>query len=146
MDTGYDGLGLGLGNLARLSEAETRSISAENPTGAKGAGGQATEGTGTSPARELGQGWKVSPSINLPGKTTVTLADVDGPGAIQQIWLTLHPSFWRSVVLRIYWDDETTPSLETPIGDFFCNGWGVRCNVTSLPVAVNPAGGFNSYW
>ena len=146
MDTGYDGLGLGLGNLARLSEAETRSISAENPTGAKGAGGQATEGTGASPARELGQGWKVSPSINLPGKTTVTLADVDGPGAIQQIWLTLHPSFWRRVVLRVYWDDETTPSVETPIGDFFCNGWGVRCNVTSLPVAVNPAGGFNSYW
>ena len=146
MDTGYDGLGLGLGNLARLSEAETRSISAENPTGAKGAGGQATEGTGASPAHELGQGWKVSPSINLPGKTTVTLADVDGPGAIQQIWLTLHPSFWRRVVLRIYWDDETTPSVETPIGDFFCNGWGVRCNVTSLPVAVNPAGGFNSYW
>jgi hypothetical protein len=146
MDTGYDGLGLGLGNLARLSEAETRSISAENLTGAKGAGGQATEGTGASPARELGQGWKMSPSINLPGKTTVTLADVDGPGAIQQIWLTLHPSFWRRVVLRIYWDDETSPSVETPIGDFFCNGWGVRCNVTSLPVAVNPAGGFNSYW
>ena len=146
MDTGYDGLGLGLGNLARLSAAETRSISAENPTGAKGAGGQATEGTGAVCARELGQGWKISPSINLPGNTTVTLADVDGPGAIQQIWLTLHPTFWRRVVLRIYWDDETTPSVETPIGDFFCNGWGVRSNVTSLPVAVNPAGGFNCYW
>ena len=146
MDTGYDGLGLGLGNLARLSAAETRSISAENPTGAKGAAGQATQGTGAIAARELGQGWKISPSINLPGKTTVTLADVDGPGAIQQIWLTLHPSFWRRVVLRIYWDDETTPSVETPIGDFFCNGWGVRSNVTSLPVAVNPAGGFNCYW
>jgi hypothetical protein len=50
-----------LGNLSRLSDAETRSISAENPTGDKGAGGRATEGTGQSQARDLGQGWKVSP-------------------------------------------------------------------------------------
>ncbi len=146
MNAGYDGLGLGLGNLARLSEAETRSLSAENPTGARGAGGQATEGTGAVAARELGQGWKLSPSLDLPGNATITLADVDGPGAVQQIWLTLHPSFWRRVVLRMYWDDESAPSVEAPIGDFFCNGWGVRCNVTSLPVAVNPAGGFNAYW
>ena len=48
--------------------------------------------------------------------------------------------------MRIYWDDEATPSVETPLGDFFCNGWGERCNVSSLPVAVNPAGGFNCYW
>ncbi|MDQ3539707.1 MAG: hypothetical protein M3440_03385, partial [Chloroflexota bacterium] len=61
--TGFDGLGVHLGNLSRLSQAETRSISAENFTGAKGAGGQATEGTGAVAARELGQGWKVSPSI-----------------------------------------------------------------------------------
>ena len=36
--------------------------------------------------------------------------------------------------------------MEVPLGDFFCNGWCVRCNVTSLAVRVNPAGGFNSYW
>jgi hypothetical protein len=46
----------------------------------------------------------------------------------------------------MYWDNEPTPSVETPIGDFFCNGWCERCNITSLPIAVNPAGGFNSYW
>ena len=49
-------------------------------------------------------------------------------------------------MLRFYWDGETTPSVEVPVGDFFCNGWCERSNVTSLPIAVNPAGGFNSYW
>ncbi|MGH2560479.1 MAG: glycoside hydrolase family 172 protein [Thermomicrobiales bacterium] len=135
-----------LGNLARLSSAQTRSISAENPTGEKGRGGMATEGTGADAARELGQGWKVSPSIHVPGGSTAVLAEIEGPGAIQHIWLTVHPQHWRRLVLRCYWDDEETPSVETPIGDLFCNGWGVRCNVGSLPVAVNPAGGFNCYW
>ncbi len=146
MSLAFNGLGMHLGNLARLSNAETRSISAENFTGAKGQGGMATEGTGAIAARELGQGWKVSPSIQVPGNTTVTLADIEGPGAIQQIWLTVHPSVWRRLVLRMYWDHEETPSVETPIGDFFASGWCERCNITSLAVCVNPAGGFNCYW
>lgn len=142
----FNGLGMSLGNLARLSDAETRSISAENFTGEKGKGGMATEGTGADAARELGVDWKVSPSIHIPGNTTVTLADIDGPGAIQQIWCTVDPRYWRALILRMYWDDEETPSVETPLGDFFCMGWGARANVTSIPVAVNPAGGFNCYW
>ena len=142
----FNGLGMSLGNLSRLSPAQTRSISAENPTGEKGRGGMATEGTGAIPARELGQGWKVSPSIEIAGHETVTLADLAGPGAIQHIWLTVHPRHWRSLVWRISWDDEETPSIETPLGDFFCSGWCERCNIASLPVAVNPAGGFNCYW
>jgi len=73
---------MSLGNLARLSEAQTRSISAENFSGAKGEGGKATEGTGTIPARELGQGWKISPSINIDGRQLCTLADIHGLGAI----------------------------------------------------------------
>jgi hypothetical protein len=142
----FNGLHMSLGNLSRLSQAQTRSISAENPTGEKGKGGMAVEGTGQYPARELGQGWKISPSINLAPNATVTLADIEGPGAIQHFWLTVHPQWWRKIVLRFFWDDEDTPSVEVPLGDFFCNGWCVRCNVASLPVAVNPAGGFNSYW
>jgi hypothetical protein len=144
--SGFDGLGMHLGNLSRLSTARTRSISAENFSGARGQGGMATEGTGADAGRELGQGWKLSPSINIAGNATVTLADIAGPGAIQHIWLTVHPTHWRSLVLRCFWDDEETPSVETPLGDFFCHGWGVRCNIAALPVAVNPAGGFNSYW
>ena len=143
---GFDGLGVHLGNLARLSDAETRSISPENFGGAKGGGGMATEGTGAAPARELGRGWKVSPSITIDGGATATLAEIDGPGAIQHLWCTVHPQHWRSLVLRCFWDGEETPSVEAPLGDLFCSGWNQRCNVASLPVAVNPAGGFNWYW
>jgi hypothetical protein len=142
----FNGLDMGLGNLPRLSNAITRSISAENPTGEKGRGGMAIPISGESAARELGQGWKVSPCINIPPRQAVTLADIQGSGAIQHIWMTMDPSLWRRLALRFYWDDETAPSVEVPLGDFFCNGWGVRCNIASLPVAVNPAGGFNCYW
>jgi hypothetical protein len=141
------GLGtLGLGGVARLSRARTRSISAENPTGEKGKGGMAVEGTGAQAARDLGRGWKVSPSIQVPPESTVTLADIEGPGAIQHIWLTCHPQHWRRMMFRAYWDGATAPSVAVPVGDLFCNGWCERANVASLPIAVNPAGGMNSYW
>lgn len=142
----FNGLDLHLGNLPELSNAISRSISAENPDGEKGRGGMSEENLTHGAARELGRGWKVRPCISVPGKETATLANITGPGAIQHIWMTLDPAFWRRIILRIYWDGEETPSVETPIGDFFCNGWCVRANVNSLPIAVNPAGGFNSYW
>ena len=145
-NAGFNGLGLHLGNLSRLSQAKTRSISAENFTGEKGAGGMATDGTGANSGRDLGRGWKISPSMSIAARTVFTLAEIEGPGAIQQIWMTMHPDKWRKAILRMYWDGEDTPSVETPVGDFFCNGWCTRSDVRSLPVAVNPAGGFNSYW
>ena len=138
--------GLGLGNLARLVAAETRSISAENPTGAKGRGGMAAEGTGAEAARDLGRGWKVSPSIRIaPGQRT-TLADIRGAGAIQHLWLTTHPQHWRRLLFRCHWEEDPRPAVETPLGDFFCHGWGEFSQVSSLPIAVNPNGGFNAYW
>ncbi len=146
MKPAFNGLGMNLGNLSELSNAVSRSISPENRTGAPGQGGMAVEGTGAGVARELGQGWKISPSIHIAPHEVVTLAEIDGPGAIQHIWCTVHPTAWRRLVLRAYWDGEETPSIEVPIGDFFCNGWCERANVSSLPIAVNPAGGFNSYW
>jgi hypothetical protein len=147
MNVDFDGLGMHLGNLARLSKAQSRSISAENPDGAVGRGGMATEGSGAYFARDLGRGWKISPSIRLDSQGTAVLADIEGPGAIQRMWMTVEdPALWRKLVLRIYWDREDAPSVEVPIGDFFCNGWCVHCNVNSLPVAVNPAGGFNCFW
>ncbi len=60
--------------------------------------------------------------------------------------MTTQPDKWRSLIVRIYWDKESDPSVEVPLGDFFCNGWCERSNVNSLPIAVNPAGGMNSYW
>src|SRR2546430_17446245 len=90
-----------LSTLHRLSDAQSRSISPENFTGEKGKGGQATEGTGKSAARDLGQGWKVSPSIHIEPGQTFTLADIAGPGAIQHMWMTPTGSN-RFNILRIY--------------------------------------------
>jgi len=74
------------------------------------------------------------------------MGEIQGPGAIQHLWMTCFPPLWRHMIFRIYWDGEEQPSVEVPVGDFFCNGWQERCNVNSLPIAVNPAGGMNSYW
>jgi hypothetical protein len=142
----FNGLGLGLGALPRLSIAQTRSISPENFTGDKGGGGRATEGTGAEAARDLGPGWKVSPSVRIPPGDAITLADIRGSGAIQQIWITTHSQNWRRLVLRFYWDGDARPAVEVPLGDFFCNGWGQFSQVSSLPVAVNPNGGMNCFW
>jgi hypothetical protein len=141
----YNGLNLSLGSLSRLSRAKSRSISPENFDGAKGKGGMATEGTGAQCARDLGQGWKISPSVAIQGGQTFEIADIEGPGAIQQIWMT-PTGHWRHAILRFYWDGEETPSVETPVGDFFCMGWGKYSHVNSLPVCVNPGSAFNCYW
>jgi hypothetical protein len=137
-------LNLGLGSLPLLSQAETRSISAENPNGERGGGAKA-EPDEHNAASTLGKGWKVRPCITLEPGTTTTLADIQGPGIIQHIWMTVDVKAYRDTVLRMYWDDESTPSVEVPLGDFFCNGHGLRYNVVSLPIAVNPSGGFNCY-
>ncbi|MBO9365483.1 MAG: DUF2961 domain-containing protein [Roseiflexus sp.] len=143
--TPFNGLGMHLGNLARLSRARTRSISPENFTGEKGKGGMATDGTGAACARDLGVGWKISPSIRIAPGETRTLADVRGSGAIQHIWMTL-TGHWRHSILRIYWDDQETPSVECPAGDFFACGWGQYAQISSLAVCVNPGSAFNCYW
>ena len=138
-------LNFGLGDLPLLSSARTRSISAENPTGAVGGG--ATEVPDPAhPAGALGKGWKVRPCITLPKHSTTALADIAGPATITHIWITADPRSYRDCILRYYWDGEESPSVEVPLGDFFANGHALRCNVNSLPVAVNPSGGFNSYW
>jgi len=136
----------GLGALPVLGDFETRSISAENPDGSRAGGAKAAPDDPRHPARELGQGWKVRPCITLDAGSLITLADITGQGLIQHIWITVHPNAYRDCVLRFYWDGETTPSVEVPLGDFFANGHGQRYNVNSLAVAVNPSGGFNSYW
>lgn len=141
----FDGLTTDLGNLYRLSSAQTRSISPENFTGEKGRGGLATEGTGKNASRDLGQGWKVSPSVRIKAGTTFTLGEIAGPGCIQQIWMTPTGN-WRQSILRFYWDDEIAPSVECPVGDFFACGWGKFAPVNSAAVAVNPGSAFNCYW
>jgi hypothetical protein len=141
----YDGLNNNLGNLYRLSDAKTYSISPENPTGEKGKGGAATDGTGAKAARELGQGWKLSPSIVIQPGQTFTLAQIAGSGVIEHIWMTPTGN-WRLSILRMYWDNESDPSVEVPVGDFFAMGWGKFAPISSLAVCVNPGSAFNSYW
>ena len=134
-----------LSHLPDLSKAESRSISPENFTGDKGKGAMAEEGTGKHAASELGRGWKVSPSIRIKAHSTFTLGEIKGPGCIQQIWFTPTGN-WRLSILRLYWDDETTPSVECPVGDFFGCGLGKYCQINSLAVCVNPGSAFNCYW
>ncbi len=142
----YDGLGLSLGTLSRLSDAQSRSISPENFTGERGKGGMSVDGPAAERAKGLGQGWKISPFIVVPPGGTFELANIEGPGAIQQIWMTLANVKWRFSILRFYWDDQQHPSVECPAGDFFANGWETFAQVTSLPVCVNPGRAFNCYW
>lgn len=152
---------MGLGTIERLSHAKTRLITAENVYGEKGKGGMADLTTTPQPdvvrigqhwdgpnrcARELGRTWKVRPCITIPSQSNATLVDVDGPGYIQHIWITADAIHYRNLILRFYWDEESVPSVEVPLGDFFCNGFNARANVNALPINVNPTGGFNCYF
>lgn len=85
-----------------------------------------------------------------PGETT-TLAQINGAGMIKHIWITIacpDPMLRRNAILRMYWDGEENPSVESPIGDFFGQGWGEKYNYVSLPLAAAPADGqaLNSYF
>ena len=124
----FNGIESGLNNLYRLSTARSRSISPENVNGEKGKGGMATSGTGSSASRDLGQGWKLSPSVVIKPHTVYTVAEIEGPGSVQHIWMTPTGN-WRYSILRFYWDDEAAPSVEVPVGDFFGMGWGDRKSV-----------------
>ena len=92
---------------------ETRSISFENPEGARGAGG-----TTASP---LGVGRKGAPARALAPGEEVQLCDFEGNGTIRHIWMTTFniPAYLRGAVIRAWWDDQEHPSVECPIGDFF---------------------------
>lgn len=143
----------GLQSLPFLTDAESRSISAENPTGEKGKGGMAVpdpsvpaedQPLAARAADDLGQGWKVRPFLRVNAGKTETLMDVDGPGIIQHIWMVENIS--RDHVLRFYWDGEQTPSIEVPAPDFFAVGHERFAKVNSLAVIVNPANAMNCYW
>ena len=135
-----------MSTLPMLTKGRSRSINQENYTGEKGKGGMASS--------DLGPGRKGSPCIRKvePG-STITLGEIMGPGVIQHIWITVtdrtsdrNRYVTRDLVLRMYWDGEETPSVESPLGDFFCCGFGESYLVNSLPIAVNPQRGFNCYF
>jgi hypothetical protein len=145
---------MNMGNLSKLSNAQTRSISPENFSGAKGKGAIAdpvkdketpNQANASNEARDLGKGWKVNPFIHIQAGETITIAEIEGPGAIQQIWMTPTGN-WRYSIIRFYWDDEKEPSIECPVGDFFASAYNEYAQLSSLAVCVNPGSAFNCYW
>ncbi len=133
-------------SLSRLQNGQSRCINWENRNGEKGKGGMA--------ASVLGPSRKGSPCIPAikPGEC-VTLGEIEGCGEIRHIWMTVtdraslrNPFVLRDLVLRMYWDGEESPSVESPLGDFFCCGFGASYTVNSMLVAVNPTRGFNCYF
>ena len=143
----FNGLNSHMGNLSQLSNAVTRSICPENYTGEKGKGGmcELENGFAKNAARDLGRGWKVNPFIIIQPGETFEIANIDGSGAIQHIWMT-PTGKWRNTIIRFYWDGQENPSVECPVGDFFCSGWQNYFQISSLAVCVNPGSAFNCYW
>lgn len=139
----------GMNNLYMVSDAESRSISPENLTGEKGNGGRISAEEGNAKGAAAKYGWKTNPYIFIEPGEEKTLAEISGSGIINHIWMTPgRRGNDRLRIIRFYWDDETEPSVEVPVGDFFCNAWGSKnqTHINSLPVTVNPLNGFNSFW
>ena len=150
-----------LNDLSKMKNAKTRLFSPENVYGEKGKGGMADitpkpqpevekigqVWTGINPsARELGQKWKVRPYILLESGVETTILDTGGPGRITHMWMTVFERWLREIVIRIYWDNEETPSVCSPLGDFFLSGWGKALEACAMPIGTYPRGGMNSYF
>lgn len=135
-----------LDQLSKNLKQVTRSITAENKRGAKAGGSHSKTGVNAYNARELEKLWKIDPYIMIQGGQTYTLAEIQGSGKIQHIWMTCDPKYWRHIILNFYWEGKSTPAISVPLGDFFCNAWCEPTCINSIPIAVNPSGGFNSYW
>lgn len=135
-----------LGLLPLAQRGKSRAVNAENPTGAKGQGGMA--------ASPLGPSRKGSPCLkDIKSGETVTLGEIEGAGIIRHMWITVTDKtteadcfVLRDLILRMYWDDNEAPSVEVPLGDFFCCGFAHSCQIRSVPVVVVPNKGFNSYF
>lgn len=109
-----------LANIAQLVDARSKRISSYDRTGGN------------------------DDFIGVEPRGKLVLADIAGAGIIKHIWITIStqdPLYRRNIVLRMYWDGQEHASVEAPIGDFFGNGWGMKYNFISLPLAVTPKEG-----
>ena len=137
-----------MGSLSEIpmhKQGISRSCSYENPSGEKGKAGMA--------ASPLGPGRKGAPFLkNLLVGSTAVLADIDGPGVLKHFFITVtddggeDSTVHRDLLFRIYWEGETEPAVECPLGDFFCCGEGQINNDIPLPVTVVPARGLHCYF
>jgi hypothetical protein len=116
-----------LSDLARITDATSHRISSWDRTGGN---------------RDF---------ITIPAGTTVEIPAIERPGIVRHIWMTSHSRdelYLRKVVLRAYWDDESDPSIETPLGDFFGMGHARTANFWSMPLQMSPEDGrgFNCWF
>lgn len=114
-----------------------------------------------------GRSHRISSAAPTPGSNrdnmwiesgkTVTLAEIAGPATITHIWLTFADAApgWLAkdgsanpseIVLRMYWDGAAEPAVESPLGDFFAAGFGLRREIKSVPVQVETGDGYNCFW
>jgi len=118
------------------SGVESRAITFENPTGARGAGGQAHGGRKGAPSRRL-----------EPGERVV-LADIEGPGVVRHLWLTFTPAppeETRAKVLEVFHGDAEAPSISVPVVDFFGVPWGRPVHLDTALTAIQEGRGYNSH-
>ncbi|MBE9545667.1 MAG: DUF2961 domain-containing protein, partial [Proteobacteria bacterium] len=117
---------------------KSRAITAENKTGAVGQGGQEKNGRKGLPCL-----WKFKKD------QVYTFAEIEGPGMIRHIWITVQntgPEKMRNLILRFYWDDQETPSVEAPLSDFFGVSHGRTAAYESEYVTMPEGKGFNCYF
>ncbi len=127
-----------LGDASRIDTSlDSRAATFENPTGARGAGGTAHGGRKGAPSR-----------IVKPGETVV-LCDVEGPGTIRHIWVTVppaRPEVMRAISLAVYYDDAAEPSVHVPLLDFFALPLGRTAPYASALASAQEGRGFNAYF
>ncbi len=115
---------------------DSRAVTFENPTGARGAGGTA------------GRGRKGAPSRRLEPGERVVIADLDGPGTIRHIWMTFPPAppeVMRALVLEVFYDNAELPSISVPCLDFFGLPHGRPVAFASALSSAQEGRGFNAY-
>lgn len=127
-------------DITRITKSTTFAFSPENYTGKKDGG-------------STGKPWeKLRPCISVKPGDTAILADTDGPGVIQSMWFGGYNGW--NFILRIYWDGQDYPSVETPLNAFFGYGFynthtdatGKFPTLNSAAVLVAPCRGMNCYW
>jgi hypothetical protein len=125
-------------DLTRVPKGvESRAITFENPTGARGAGGATFGGRKGAPSRRLEVGERV------------VLAELTGPGTVRHIWCTIPPAppaDMRAFVLEVFYDGRAEPSISVPLLDFFGCPLGRPVPLASMLAVVAEGRGFNAYF
>jgi hypothetical protein len=117
-------------------DLDCRAVTFENPTGERGRGGMVADGRKGAPSRLL-----------MPGER-VTLADLQGPGTIRHIWMTvmpMPPEALRAVWMEVFYEGNAAPSVSAPVADFFGMPLGRPVAFDSALLSCHEGRGFNSY-